>query len=292
MMKMPKKLMMFAVSFSTVLCITSAINFKTAFAATLPEKVLIINERTGLQLHMDANNNIGSWNDPKNTANQWILRPIGNYYNIINVKSNLQLHLDSSNNFRAYNDEQNTSNMWDIVSVGNDYYVIKNVRTGLQLHLTSTNKIGAYNDDQNKSNHWKLEDNLDAEVKVHDIDTPAVQQKQEDNRGQNVIDYAKNFLGTPYAYGGTTPRGFDCSGFTQYVYNNFGQTIGRTTYNQVNSGQAVSRDNLKPGDLVFTDPGHVGMYVGDNQMIHAPYPGAKIRIEGIWKFYAGRRIMN
>lgn len=101
----------------------------------------------------------------------------------------------------------------------------------------------------------------------------------------NVVAYASNFLGTPYLWGGTTPSGFDCSGFTQYVYKHFGISIGRTTYDQINDGVGVSRDQLQPGDLVFFgkggSPTHMGMYVGNGAMIHAPRTGDVVKISPV-----------
>jgi cell wall-associated NlpC family hydrolase len=102
----------------------------------------------------------------------------------------------------------------------------------------------------------------------------------------NIIAYASNFLGTPYLWGGISPStGFDCSGFTQYVYAHFGISLGRTTYDQINDGYGVSRDELQPGDLVFFgkngDPTHMGMYVGNNTYIHSPRTGDVIKISSI-----------
>lgn len=99
----------------------------------------------------------------------------------------------------------------------------------------------------------------------------------------NVVAYASNFLGTPYLWGGTSPStGFDCSGFTQYVYRHFGISVGRTTYDQIKDGVGVSREQLQPGDLVFFgkggNPTHMGMYVGNNAYIHAPRTGDVIKI--------------
>ncbi len=110
--------------------------------------------------------------------------------------------------------------------------------------------------------------------------------------GTDIVNYAYKFLGTPYLWGGTTPSGFDCSGFTQYVYRHFGYYIGRTTYDQIYDGRAVSQSELQPGDLVFTSAGHIGIYVSDGRMIHAPQTGDVIKISNIWSFYAARRIIN
>lgn len=111
-----------------------------------------------------------------------------------------------------------------------------------------------------------------------------------------IIAYASNFLGTPYLWGGTTPAGFDCSGFTQYVYAHFGISIGRTTFNQINDGVPVSKENLQVGDLVlfgtFANPHHVGIYVGNNNYIHAPHTGDVIKVSPISRsgFIIGRRV--
>ena len=94
--------------------------------------------------------------------------------------------------------------------------------------------------------------------------------------GQQIVDYAKQFLGSPYVWGGNGPSSFDCSGFTKYVYAHFGYTLNRTASSQLSNGTAVSRSELQPGDLVFfyngrvsTPVSHVGIYVGDGQFIHA-----------------------
>jgi Cell wall-associated hydrolases (invasion-associated proteins) len=101
----------------------------------------------------------------------------------------------------------------------------------------------------------------------------------------NIVAYASNFLGTPYLWGGATPSGFDCSGFTQYVYAHFGIKLGRTTYDQINDGYEVSKDELQPGDLLFYgkggNPTHMGMYVGNNTYIHAPRTGDVVKISSI-----------
>ncbi|ENJ9653850.1 SH3 domain-containing protein [Clostridium botulinum] len=107
----------------------------------------------------------------------------------------------------------------------------------------------------------------------------------------DVISYARQYLGTPYVWGGTSPNGFDCSGFVQYVYRNAaGISLPRDTYGQIGAGSRVSQDQLQPGDLVFPDAGHVGIYIGGGQMIHAPKSGDVVKISSVWSFYAGVRI--
>jgi cell wall-associated NlpC family hydrolase len=110
---------------------------------------------------------------------------------------------------------------------------------------------------------------------------------------QAILNEAYAQLGKPYVYGATGSSNFDCSGFTQYVFENAaGIDISRTTYSQINEGQAVSEDELKAGDLIFTHAGHVGIYVGNGQMIHAPQTGDVVKVAPVYKFYAGRRIIQ
>ena len=89
--------------------------------------------------------------------------------------------------------------------------------------------------------------------------------------GQAVIDYACQFVGNPYVWGGTSlTNGADCSGFVQSVYANFGVSLPRTTYDMVNSGYAVSYEEAQPGDLIlYGDCSHVGLYMGDGNIVNA-----------------------
>ena len=99
-------------------------------------------------------------------------------------------------------------------------------------------------------------------------------------------------MGVPYKWGGTTPKGFDCSGFTQYVFKKAGVSLPRTSSAQGKVGTKVSRSELRSGDLVMF-PGHVGIYIGDGMFIHSPSPGKSVRIDDLStrkNFLYGRRV--
>lgn len=125
--------------------------------------------------------------------------------------------------------------------------------------------------------------------------------------GLDLISEAQKFLGVPYKWGGTTPGGFDCSGFTQYVYKQLGITLPRTSEEQYAATTRINAPDLQPGDLVFSEmssngPGHVGMYVGDiaqtgaagarfglttsPMVIEAPHTGDKVKYLPLSQFGA------
>lgn len=111
--------------------------------------------------------------------------------------------------------------------------------------------------------------------------------------GQDIVDYAYQFLGIPYVWGATGPSTFDCSGLTSYVYRHCANLeITRTTYTQINVGIPVAYNEMQPGDLVFMrNNEHVGIYIGNGQMIHAPRTGDVVKVSNVFSFYAARRIL-
>lgn len=125
-------------------------------------------------------------------------------------------------------------------------------------------------------------------------------------KGSEIVEYAMKYLGCDYVYGGSSPSGFDCSGFTSYVYKKFGYNLSRSSVDQANDGTKVNKDDLQPGDLVIyknqslTKIGHVGIYIGNNKMIHASEPGVGVTITDIdskaykypQRFVMGRRIIK
>jgi cell wall-associated NlpC family hydrolase len=111
-----------------------------------------------------------------------------------------------------------------------------------------------------------------------------------------LISFAKKFVGTPYKWGGSSPLGFDCSGFTQYVFKQAGINLPRISYQQGQGGQAVSTKAMQPGDLVFWDNSsrnngadHVAIYIGGGQVISAPKPGDRVKIQPLYGNYFVRR---
>lgn len=104
-----------------------------------------------------------------------------------------------------------------------------------------------------------------------------------------LIAKAKEYVGTPYAWGKSSPLGFDCSGFTQYVFKQFGVNLPRMSNQQGFGGTSVTYGNAKPGDLIFWDNSsrnngadHVGIYLGNGMLISAPKPGDRVKIQAVY----------
>ncbi len=123
------------------------------------------------------------------------------------------------------------------------------------------------------------------------------------SKGQAVVDLAKKFLGTPYVYGGSSPSGFDCSGFVYYIYSQLGVKLNRVAADQMTNGSWVPKNALQPGDIVgFQNRSgyinHVGIYAGNGMMIHAPQTGEVVKYTSIvtgnysGRLTCGRRIFN
>lgn len=118
-----------------------------------------------------------------------------------------------------------------------------------------------------------------------------------------IAAYAEKFYGTPYKFGGTTPDGFDCSGYIRYVFNKFNISLPRTSEDQFRIGTPISKDNLMPGDLVFfantykSGISHTGIYLGNNEFISAKSQGvlkANLKTDPYWapKYAGAKRIAN
>ena len=116
-------------------------------------------------------------------------------------------------------------------------------------------------------------------------------------RGAQIVQMAQQYMGTPYAWGGSSPGGFDCSGFIYYIYSQFGISLPRMSDGQFEVGRAISGDNLLPGDLVFFttyEPGasHVGIYLGGGRFIHASSAAGEVTITPLGKSYYQERYLG
>lgn len=111
--------------------------------------------------------------------------------------------------------------------------------------------------------------------------------------GEQIVAFAEQFLGTPYVWAGSSPSGFDCSGFVSYVFKNFGYTVNRTAASMYTNGVAVDKSELQIGDAVFfasssESIGHVGIYIGDGEFIHSSSGCGYVTISGLDEDYYSR----
>ena len=147
--------------------------------------------------------------------------------------------------------------------------------------------------------------NNDNESKDKEEDKEEANTIKGNAKGEEIVSFAKKYLGYSYVYGGTTPKsGFDCSGFIYYVFNSCGYSISRSCSTQAKTGTAVSKSELQLGDVIFFDNtsngsiGHVGIYVGDGKFIHAANPKRGVVYDTINSgyyntyYHSARRIVN
>ncbi len=115
---------------------------------------------------------------------------------------------------------------------------------------------------------------------------------------QEIVQTALTLLGVPYRYGGTTPRGFDCSGYVRYVYRKAaGLLLPRVSGDQVRVGRAVHASDLKPADLIFfkfkyQKSLHVGIYIGEGRFVHAPSSGGRVNVQKVQSAYWKKRYVG
>ncbi len=158
-----------------------------------------------------------------------------------------------------------------IAEVGDWYKVKLNGETGyIAKRLLSSTKQEATSRGAEERNVEETQNTAQEQANA------SVQTTTTNSKGQEIVNYAKQYLGCKYVYGGSGPSTFDCSGFTMYVYKHFGISLSHSARAQSKNGTYVAKENLQPGDLVFFKDyetmdgiGHCGIYVGDGNFIHA-----------------------
>ena len=162
-----------------------------------------------------------------------------------------------------------------------DWYIvdINGKKAYIQKSLLSSKKV----ETTSRSSNSLTENNEENNVEEQKEETTTETNKSADA----IVAYAKTFQGYPYVYGSNGPSSFDCSGFVQYVYKHFGYSLSRSSKTQANDGVAVSKSNLQPGDILIfkntakTEIGHVGIYIGNGQFIHASNPKTGVTISSL-----------
>ncbi len=177
-----------------------------------------------------------------------------------------------------------------------DYKSVEGYMSGEYLNVSSTNGVTGY-----VSSDYMVTCKDSAGSRGDGA--TAVATASSSSLGQQVVDYAKQYLGCPYVYGGNGPSSFDCSGYTSYVYRHFGYTLNRTASTQLSNGTSVSKSELQPGDLVFFKyntskaASHVGIYIGGGQFIHASTNTYTVKIDDLTRghyanvYVGARRIL-
>ncbi|MGH9060088.1 MAG: C40 family peptidase [Acidimicrobiales bacterium] len=170
-------------------------------------------------------------------------------------------------------------------------------------HATDARDAAAKLTEDIKAKQQSLKDQTDALTKQYSFLSKSDKATQNDTGGaapnvaapgpqaQQAVDAALSKLGSPYVWGATGPSQFDCSGLMQWAYKQAGITLPRSSREQSTFGTAVSQSQLQPGDLVFyyTPVSHVGMYLGDGKMVHAPTSGDVVKISPLQSQYVGAR---
>lgn len=178
-----------------------------------------------------------------------------------------------------------------------DWYIVEinGKKAYIQKSLLSSKKV----ETTSRSSNSLTENNEENNVEEQKEETTTESNKSADA----IVAYAKTFQGYPYVYGSNGPSSFDCSGFVQYVYKHFGYSLSRSSKTQANDGVAVSKSNLQPGDILIfkntakTEIGHVGIYIGNGQFIHASNPKTGVTISSLssasyqQRYVTARRIL-
>lgn len=237
----------------------------------------------------DAENNISEHKDLfKKRARAFYVNGVNGYLDIIIESQSLEdfiSRIDSVNRILKF-DESVISDLSDKKEdiVKEKEKLQEKNKLLINLKADNEKKLAKLNED--KENQKKLVEQLQIQLNAYSLNNGQLNiissKELAPVTNDEIVNYAYDYLGVPYLWGGTTPSGFDCSGLMQYVYAHFGVSIRRVTYDQIKDGVEVPRDKLQSGDMVFfgtwDDPHHVGMYIGNGMYLHAPKTGDVVKI--------------
>ncbi len=195
-------------------------------------------------------------NDPQNNSQSKIGYVIANELTLRETASTAAKSLKklSQNTKVTILEEQE---QWDKIEIdGQQGYVLKSYISDKKVEVTSRSSVTRKIEEEQKEDTNKT--------------------NTSSSKGEEIVKYAKQYLGSKYVYGGSSPKGFDCSGFTMYVYKQFGVSLSHSATAQSKIGTSIKKENLQLGDLVFFSDyktfqgiGHCGIYIGDGKFIHA-----------------------
>lgn len=261
------------------------------------EKVNEQNNNTTEESNSNNNqtdNNQANNNTQTNTNNDKALTP-KNYYiksSAVNVReksttsSNIVTTLTQNTQVKVVAEQ---SDWYKVEYNGKTGYILKSLLSEKKVEVTTRSSEQERDTEKNTSKDTKkTTSNTKKEEEATSYNS---------SKGEQVVAYAKNYLGCRYVYGGSGPKTFDCSGFTMYVYKKFGFSLPHSAVTQARVGKYVSKSNLQPGDLIIfnnsanTSIGHVGIYVGGGNFIHASSGGGRIMISSLsGSYYKARYV--
>lgn len=331
-MKRVKKFFAMAFAAATVLTATSVF----ASAAPLKEGIGIV-ESSGLRLRSSASTDSTIISTAGCDDDVLILADYGDWYyvnynlNVGYMSAEYLTVLDRENvalgtgivnsyvNFRSTPDVDgevistlSTGTQVEIIGLNCGWYKVTcDGSTGyIRSDLVELTEIPLYNSntgsiyDASASNSASSGESVSESAPAAESSAPVESAAPASSLGDEIVSYAKKLIGTSYVWGGTSTSGFDCSGYVQYVCRQFGISLNRTANAQMSNGYSVSSSNLQPGDLVFfngtyatSGASHVGIYIGNDQFVHASSARGCVVISDLWSnyytshYYGARRVV-
>lgn len=177
-------------------------------------------------------------------------------------------------------------NGWSKVKVsGKEGYISSSLLSDKKQETSRNSTVRTSNTSTESNKNVNASSSISsANTQTASNETTSTASAAQTGNGSAVVERAKQYLGSRYVYGGMSPNGFDCSGFTSYIYKQFGVSLNRTAAGQYSNGTAVSRNNLQPGDLImFGKSGinHVAIYAGNGTIVHAANPSRGVTTDTI-----------